>query len=781
MRVAIVIPWFGRDLKGGAEQQAWQIAARLSSRGHRTDVLTTCCRSHQHDWATNHLPAGCAEEPEGFVVRRFPVDPRDRPSFDRVCGALLQGEPALLKPGVSPAPVEDSRIFVDELIRSEALLDYLEEQRDNYDWFIFLPYLYGLVIRGIEIVGERSALQPCLHDEPYAYLPHVAEAFRRAGRLLFNSDGELELAVRLMGPGIWEKSHVVGEGVEADGASKNGTGAQLPSTPSAPYVLYLGRKDPEKNVPLLLNAFRRFRSVRPNSKLRLVLAGTGTAEIAPDIADHADDLGLVSEDQKVSLLSNCAALFQPSRNESFSRVIMEAWMYGRPVAAHADCLATSVAVERSGGGWIAGRESEWASLFTTFTTLPADEFSARGANGRRYAESMANWDSVMARYEAVLADGATRRPPPSARVAVRKAINQFLPGLSYGDAISNYALWIRDQLRARGYTSEIYVRFVDPRVAHECTVFSPDALRASDAAIYHHSIGSEITPHLLNYEGSKALIYHNITPAEFFAKFRPDYVPLLQNGRDELSTIARHFPISCGVSQFNAAELAAHGFHDPAIVPIPIDGTKWRVPPDERLMAQLQDGRTNLLFVGRLAPNKKQEDLVRAFCEYLALDPRARLILIGKPEERDPYVAFVQQVISSLGVEDSVLLPGSVSDAELAAYYRCADLFWSMSEHEGFCVPLLEAMWFDVPIFAFKSSAIPETLGEAALLFTEKQDLELLAATAHRLVSCHELRRKLIIAQRKRREHYLPSVVAPVLMQFLTPLLATENCPQNPR
>ena len=271
MKLGIIIPWFGRELKGGAEQQAWQIATRLAGRGHHVEVLTTCCRSHQDDWETNHLPDGLSMEREGFAIRRFRVVPRDRPAFDRVCGHLLSLDPSTLKPGVPPVSAQDSSVFVNELIKAPELLDYLRENKQEYRAFILLPYLYGPVLHAIDILGPQAFLQPCLHDESYAYLPEVAEAFYGAGRLLFNSEGELELALRLYGPGISTKSVLVGEGVEVDVApvASNGTTPETstPSlhystTPSSPppdrFLLYLGRKDAGKNVPLLLRAFARF-------------------------------------------------------------------------------------------------------------------------------------------------------------------------------------------------------------------------------------------------------------------------------------------------------------------------------------------------------------------------------------------------------------------------------------------------------------------------------------------------------------------------------------------
>jgi glycosyltransferase involved in cell wall biosynthesis len=768
MKLGIIIPWFGRELKGGAEQQAWQIATRLAGRGHHVEMLTTCCRSHQEDWGTNHLPDGLSMEHEGFAVRRFPVVPRDRAAFDRVCGNLLSLDPTTLKPGVPPVSADDSRVFVNELIKAPALLEHLKENKHEYRGFILLPYLYGPVLQAIDILGRQAFLQPCLHDESYAYLPEVAEAFYRAKRLLFNSEGELELALRLYGPGIWTKSVLVGEGVEVDvvPAASNGTAPAItPSlhsstTPQLPppnrFLLYLGRKDAGKNVPLLLHAFARFRAVRPNSSLRLLLAGNGALDL--NGGDHgAEDLGLVSEERKLQLLRDCVALVQPSQNESFSRVMMEAWLHGKPVAAHARCPATAIPVRKTGAGWLADSEEDWTRLLVELDRTSEKTLRQLGENGRRYAEVAADWDAVMERYEGALFES---EPPPEQQVIDAqpdKAINQFLPNLEYGDAISNHAIWIRDELRKLGFRSEIYVRYIDVRVAHQCHVFKSDALHSSDAAIYHHSIGTELTPHLVAFRGPKCLIYHNITPAEFFLPYRPEFAAILAQGREDLHRLAAYFPISCGDSAYNALELADAGFHKPGVLPIAVNPDKWSISPDPQLMDVLHDGRTNLLFVGRFAPNKKQDDLIVAFSHYLACDPDARLILVGKPEEQDPYVAHLRRVVASLGLDDSVLFTGSITDAQLAAYYRTAHLFWSMSEHEGFCVPLIEAMWFNVPVLAFKSSAVPETLGDAALTFSDKSDLRVSAALAWLLVTDASLREKMMRAQRGRRVAFLPS------------------------
>lgn len=772
MKIGIVIPWFGRDLKGGAEQHAWQVAARLAQRGHNIEVLTTCCRSHQDDWATNHLPAGRTVEPEGFAVRRFRVDPRDRERFQQVCNRLLSLPVADLRPGVPPVNDEEGDIFVNELIRSAALNEFLIDQKTNFDAFVLLPYLYGPVVHGVAALGSRAYLQPCLHDEAYAYLPQIAQTFFTAQKLLFISEGEAELAARLFGPDVNQKAVLVGAGVEMPASAS--ADRERDFSHAQRYVLYLGRKDPGKNTDMLVRAFARFRRVRPNSDLRLVLAGHGV--VSPNgAAAWIDDAGLVSEAQKHDLLRNCVALAQPSANESFSRVMMEAWRGGKPVAVNRACLATATEVSRADGGWLVGSEEEWARWFVDIDHAPIEELTRFGSNGKQHADLLADWDAVIKRYEDALAP-VSPPAPLVRRYEPPPALNQFLPNLSPGDAISNQAIFIRDQLRQFGFRSDIYVRTIHPLLPpNQCYQFSLTALQDSDAVIYHHSIGTDITRAVSEYSGPKCLIYHNITPAEFVEPYRPRFAELLRNGRKDLPLLAPAFDLSYGDSKFNAAELRAAGFPNPQVLPIAVSPSKWNFSPDRGLMADLGRDRTNIIFVGRMAANKKQNDLVRAFTHYLALDPTARLHLVGGIEGADPYADYLFSLIDNLGLKDSIQVTGSISDAQLAAYYRTADLFWSMSEHEGFCVPLIEAMWFDVPVMAFHSSAIPDTLGSASLTFTSKSDLASLAALAFLLVHAADVRTPVITAQRRQRERFLPDRILPVLSTLASTLSPCLN------
>lgn len=757
--IAIVTPWFGEDLKGGAEQQAWQVATRLAQRGHQIEVLTTCCRSFQDDWSVNHLKSGLSQE-KGLNIRRFKVDCRDRASFDRVNALILSLPSSALKPGVSPVTLQNTAIFCSENINSSDLLNYLKKYQDQYQAFLFLPYLYGLVLNGLEIVASRAFLQPCLHDEAYAYLPQIDKIFHLAKGLLFISEGEAQLARKLYGPGIIGKSLVAGAGIEA-GVHNNTEIIQIKNfqIKQERFILCLGRRDSTKNTDLLVKAYINFKQNHPDSNLKLVIAGPGNPSFLASVPGLID-LGLVAESEKEALLANCLALFQPSQNESYSRVIMEAWFYKKPAVAHRKCLATAMAVESAKGGWLADTESEWTELFAKIDQIEKDKLTEYGANGQAYANQNAVWDKIIQRYEAVF--GLSKQLAlVTTKYNLRKLqeIHQLLPNLAYGDAISNHALAIRNYLRDWGYKSDIFVRYVDERVAHEATVFQPKYINRQAGLIYHHSIGSELTDYAIAHPGAKCLIYHNITPAEFFLPYRPEFAKILEKGRTELKQLAQYFPISVGDSAYNAAELAESGFHEPGVLPIATNPSKWDIPADAELMQQLQDGKANLLFVGRLAPNKRQDQLIEAFAHYLTMDREARLILIGFGEINDPYYCHLINTIQKFNLKNFVMLPGQVNDAQLLAFYRTAHLFWSMSEHEGFCVPLVEAMWFDVPILAYKSTAVPETLGEAGLMFNSKDHLVQVAALAKLLIYHKPLISKVIYAQRRRREKFLTTAV----------------------
>lgn len=790
--IAIITPWFSADLTGGAEQQARQIATRLGARGHSVVVLTTCNLSFYEDWSVNHHQPGASQE-DGLTIRRFPVDARNSSAFDQVNAKLLTLNRSVLHPGVNPVTADDARTFVHENIKSAALLAHLRAERQAYHAFLFLPYMFGPSVLGVRLVADRAWLQPCLHDEAAAYLPQIADMFRHARALLFNSAGEMKLAMRLFGPGIYNRSRVVGEGIEFAHNENDHLAADLPvKLQGARFVLYLGRRDRTKNTNLLARAFARFKAVNPKSDLQLVLAGPGSESFASTGGVY--DLGVVPDETKDALLTHCLALAQPSQHESFSRAMMEAWSAGRPVLTHRDCLATAGAVKDSGGGWLAATESEWAQLFALVADATDGQLDSRGALGRAYAAENADWDKVIVRYEMIFEleprgghfesesqapEDRRSQPVKESMNCAPRAIHQLLPDIVYGDAISNHALAIRSHLRKHGYESEIFVKRRDTRMAAEAVLWDEAQPSPTDGLLYHHSIGSELTAFAVAHRGPKCLIYHNITPAEFFKPYRPGFAWMLEAGRADLPRLAQHFPLSVGVSAYNAAELTACGFRAPGVLPIIVDPDKWNIAPDDKLMAGLQDGRTNLLFVGRVAPNKQQDQLIEAFAHYRRSDPNSRLIIAGESRASDPYLGHVRAISTALELSAHVEITGQIDDAALLAYYHTAHLYWSLSSHEGFGAPLIEAMWFDVPVLAGSAAAVPETLGEAGVLFQPDEEPAAIAARAYRLTHDMDLRETVIAAQRKRRLDFTSARVWPSLARLIEQMTSAAELTVN--
>ncbi|GAB4332627.1 MAG: hypothetical protein Kow0089_00620 [Desulfobulbaceae bacterium] len=765
--VGIVIPWFGAELKGGAEQLAWQVANRLADRGWPVEVLTTCCRAFLEDWSVNHLRPG-RERLGNLVVRRFKVDKRNAALFNAANSHGLAVEQARLRPGINPFTFGTDDAFVAENINSSALERYLRRKRNRYHCFVFLPYLYGIVLNGLPLVADKAWLQPCLHDECYAYLPQVERIMRECRGILYNSLGEERLAWNLFGPGIQRKGAVVGVGIESFERHFESLPERVGpiDTGRDAYVLCLGRRDLTKNTGHLVAAYKTFRKDHPDSTLKLVLAGPGEEDFGlPSLGVH--DLGLVSEEEKEALLAGCLALFQPSRNESYSRVIMEAWYYQRPVAAHRECLATAMAVEAANGGWLAADREEWAALFARLEKSDETELSGMGGRGRAYAERFASWNAVIDRYETVLGLGGA--PREGRRKRGRKGtIHQLLPGFAYGDAISNQTIIIRDLLRDKGYRSEIFTETIDPTMTAEGRVFREGkGIRPGDGLIYHHSIGAGLTGFVIAHPGPKGLIYHNVTPPELVREADPVLADKLQQGLDDLPRLAPHFPVCAGDSRFNADDLERNGFRSPSVLPICVAPEKWNIPAEPNMMNRLQDGRDNILFVGRLVPNKCQHHLIEVFAVYRAMYGNARLILVGGFIEEETYYQGLMEQVRSMGLEGDVLFTGKVPDSILHACYRCADLYWSMSEHEGFGVPLIEAMWFEVPVLALGSAAVPETLGEGGILFTSRDDMRKLAACAHLMIHDRTLRARIIAGQRRRREAFLPEAIEPELEKLV--------------
>ena len=331
-------------------------------------------------------------------------------------------------------------------------------------------------------------------------------------------------------------------------------------------------------------------------------------------------------------------------------------------------------------------------------------------------------------------------------------IIQMLPTIAYGDAVGNDCAAIYKILKDDGWDTAIYAENIDYRLpkgfAHR--VSDMPSLSANDILIYHLSTGTELNKRLKEYPCRKVIFYHNITPPDFFKLYDPISFELCRSGLAQARAIAPHAEYCIADSEFNRQDLIRMGYRCPIdVAPILIPFEDYDKEPDADTMRQYSDGKINILFTGRIAPNKRHEDLIRAFAALHRDEPNSRLILAGSYQDGDRYAKRLKRYVRELELEESVVFTGHISFASILALYRTASVFWCMSDHEGFCVPLVEAMYFDIPIVAAASTAIPWTLGGSGVLLDEKNP-ELTAAVTRELMSDEVLRKKVVEGQRAR-------------------------------
>ena len=351
-------------------------------------------------------------------------------------------------------------------------------------------------------------------------------------------------------------------------------------------------------------------------------------------------------------------------------------------------------------------------------------------------------------------------------------IHQMTASLVYGDAITNHILEIDARLKAWGLDSRVYAQNIEPRMrkkGNSLFAYEPFLAEPDDWLIFHYSVYSPALGFFERAANHRVVIYHNITPPEFFRGFDQGLEAACQSGRWALSTL-RSCDLALADSDFNRRELVEAGFaeEDTSVLPIflNLDGLA-ATGRNEKLYRQLSESNTrNLLFVGRVAPNKGYEDLIKIFYLYHRyIDPHSRLWLLGS-NTLPVYENLLNSLLSQLNLEKAVTLVGRVSSAELRTYYEAADLFLCASHHEGFCVPLLESMYFDVPILAYNRTAIPETLGDSGVLFNRFRYAEI-AEAAHLLVTDAALRQQVIRRQRRRLADFGPDRTEKTLRQIL--------------
>ncbi len=338
-------------------------------------------------------------------------------------------------------------------------------------------------------------------------------------------------------------------------------------------------------------------------------------------------------------------------------------------------------------------------------------------------------------------------------------VDQVIPTLASRDAIGGHVLQLRDLLRSQGLESDVYYANASPDRLREGLPLSRlgDRRPTGRVLLYQLSIGSAVADLFRGRPERKFVNYHNITPAELIESWMPAVGDEVRLGRAQMAALAAVTEFAVADSRFNEEELRQAGYRSTATASLLIDLERFDGEPDPRLAERLADerrgGGADLLFVGKVSPHKAQHDLVKALAAYRRLyDPRARLRVIGSPIS-DDYQSALERFAKELGLGGAVELAGSVSHEELIAYYDAADVFLCLSDHEGFCVPLLEAMYHRLPVVAYATSAVPETLGGAGLVLPDKDPVRV-AAAVDRVVRDAPLREGLARAAAERVETF---------------------------
>jgi glycosyltransferase involved in cell wall biosynthesis len=331
-------------------------------------------------------------------------------------------------------------------------------------------------------------------------------------------------------------------------------------------------------------------------------------------------------------------------------------------------------------------------------------------------------------------------------------INQWVPAAHRGDAIGDSARRVRSLLRAMGHESDLFALTIDDDLKHDVRPFGDRAATRGDLTIFHYALPSPMTAAFAALESGRVLQYHNVTPASYFGPYDPALFRLASLGRQELATLVGQVDLALGDSEFNRQELQALGFTRTGVFPIAVDTARITQPAVRpALERMLDDGLVNFLFVGRIAPNKKIEDHIRLAEVYKRyIDAYYRFIFVGRYDVVPRYYATIRALMAEYRFRsDRFIFTGPIPDQELAVYYRHAAVYVSLSEHEGFCVPLVEAMAADVPVLAYAAAAVPDTLGGAGVQFAPK-DLEYAGELLGALAFDDTLRADVIAGQRRR-------------------------------
>lgn len=383
-KIGFVIPWYAEKIPGGAEMALRGLTTNMKKSGYAVEILTTCVKEFSADWNVNFYKAG-EEEVLGVTVRRFPVRKRNNEAFDLINAKLMND---------IEISEEEEETFLTEMVNSPKLYEYLSAHADEYSLFVFTPYMFGTTYYGAQVCPQKSVLIPCFHNETYVYMSKYNDIYSKIKGMVFLAQPECELAHHIFDIDDM-KTATLGTGIYTD-MSYDAARFRRKYTINSPFFLYAGRKDSGKNVDLMLKYFAEYK-LRNAEDLKLVLIGGGEIEIPNIIEDEVIELGFVPVQDKYDACAAAEFLCQPSKNESFSLVIMESWLCERPVLVNDACAVTKHFANTAKGGLYFKNYFEFEACINYF--INNKDMSAKmGKNGREFVLKNFAWDVIVKNY-----------------------------------------------------------------------------------------------------------------------------------------------------------------------------------------------------------------------------------------------------------------------------------------------------------------------------------------------------------------------------------------------
>lgn len=384
--IAFVAPWYGDNIPGGAEAALRGITDHLFAAGMDIEILTTTVEKFTADWNKDFYKPGKYASKAGIPIRRFRIRKRNTAAFDAVNAKLIQK---------NTLTEEEENIFHKEMVNSPDLYEYIRENRQKYSFFVFIPYMFGTTYWGVQACPGQAVLIPCFHDESYAHMKTFRQVYSNVAGMLFNAQPEEDLTDKLCDI-THMKTEVMGLGVDTE-LTYDADRFRKKYHIDEPFILYAGRKDAGKNIDTLLDYFKRYKAEEQDD-LKLVLIGGGEIKIPQEIQAEVYDLGFVDLQDKYDAYGAASLLCQPSKNESFSFVIMESWLCNRPVLVHEDCAVTKNFVSCSNGGLYFKNYYDFKGTVCYLLQHPeiADQMAE---NGHDYVMDNFAWNVIVEKYQ----------------------------------------------------------------------------------------------------------------------------------------------------------------------------------------------------------------------------------------------------------------------------------------------------------------------------------------------------------------------------------------------